>query len=85
MGNYLIMIILFIKGNGNKVSNQGKENIHIHQEITIKEIGKIIYEMEKELWCGLIQIKNMLDIGKMIYKIILDIIFGWNNKNKAGY
>lgn len=83
--NLIIKIIHFIKDNGNKVLNLEKENINILQVTIIKANGKTIWGMDGEWWIGLIQIKNIKEIGFQIIKMDLEHIFGYNNLNKEDF
>ena len=56
--------------------------ITIHLEIILKENGNKMLNREWELWIGLIFVRNMLEIGRIINKKVGAFIFGWNLKVK---
>lgn len=68
-----LKIMIYMKDNGIIIKLMDLDYIHIIQELIIKDIGKIIYNMELESKNGMMEV-NIKVIHLFIYIIIIIII-----------
>lgn len=73
-----LKIMIYMKDNGIIIKLMDLDYIHIIQELIIKDIGKIIYNMELESKNGMMEV-NIKVIHLFIYIIIIIIIGIWIN------
>jgi hypothetical protein len=76
MANWNSLIKQCMKDNFIKERNLEKVKWHTHLEIVIKVFGKMIWKQDKELWFGIQLIRNILENGIIINKMVLVHMFG---------